>query len=432
MQTPTLVDAVTCPFCGLACDDVRVRVADDSLEVVANGCAISKAAFSRASSLRPGHEQAHVAGRPVSLQTAIEEAARILGASRQPLFTGLATDVAGMRAVLQLADRIGATLDHMNSDAKMRNLLALQDVGWISTTLAEVKNRADLLVLAGTDAVTRFPRFFERVVWVDDTLFAGAPAMRSVVYLGDPQDTRPGTAPDGRVAEVIRFDNAKLPEVVAALRAVSLEQPLRAGQVAGVPLSSLSALYAKMRAARYGVLVWAAADLDFAHAELTVQGLVQLLRTLNQSTRFAALPLGGSEGDVTIDAAHIWQTGYPFRTSLASGHPEYDPYYYAAQTMLARAEADTQLWISSFNDQRVLEPCSVPTVVLAPPGLRWDWEPQVRIAVGAPGIDHAGTFFRCDKVVALPLRKLRASPLLSVASVIDAIRRHLPSAEAAR
>src|SRR5215469_8556863 len=160
----------TCPFCGLLCDDVVVAASDSgAVSVSARGCDMSKAGFARQSAAGPDAPQ--VGGSEASFEQAVSAAAAILRDAGQPLIGGLATDVAGMRAAVELADRCGAVLDHANSGAKFRNLLAFQDRGAITTTLAEVRNRADLLVVVGTDVVSRFPRFFERISAPNGTLF---------------------------------------------------------------------------------------------------------------------------------------------------------------------------------------------------------------------------------------------------------------------
>jgi formylmethanofuran dehydrogenase subunit B len=46
---------------------------------------------------------AWIAGKPAALETAIAEAAKLLGASRYPLIAGLGTDVAGARAAIALS-----------------------------------------------------------------------------------------------------------------------------------------------------------------------------------------------------------------------------------------------------------------------------------------------------------------------------------------
>src|SRR4029077_3899944 len=108
---------------------------------------------------------AYIQGEPADLVEAVGHAGKILSGAAQPVISGLATDVAGVRAALELADRIGAVVDHMGSHHLFKNLLVLQNSGWMTTTFAEIRNRADLIIIAGGDVVSRFPRFFERVVW---------------------------------------------------------------------------------------------------------------------------------------------------------------------------------------------------------------------------------------------------------------------------
>lgn len=424
MTTPFAASeaAATCPFCGLLCDDGSVRNDAGVLVQVRGGCRLSRAALAV---IPGGPVPPRVAGSEAKLEEAADKAAAVLRASVHPLFGGLATDVGGMRAVLGLADRCGAVLDHMNSPAKFRNLLVLQDSGWVGTTMAEVRNRADLLVLAGTDVVRRFPRFFERVVWNRETLFGLDPASREIVYLGDGLDVSAGVAPDGREPERIACDIAGLGEGVGALRALLAGRALQAGAAAGVPIDAWRMLAEKLRRARYAVFVWSAADLDFPHAELTVRSLCELAKDLNRSTRAAVLPLGGSDGDFTADAVELWQTGFPFRSDFGRGYPAYDPHRFSTARLLESGGADMLLWIASLDPTRQAPAVDIPTIVLGHAAMRLEREPDVFIPVGTPGIDHAGHMFRADKVVALPLRKLRESGLPSVAEAIAAIENRL-------
>ena len=411
--TASVVRDVTCPFCGLACDDLVVETTGDRLVVRENGCPIAVPAFAGA----PGRGTARLGAREVPLAEAYAEAARLLRAAKAPLFGGLGTDVRGSRAVGRLADRTGATLDHMNSAAAVRNLLVLQDGGWITTTLSEIRNHCDLLVAVGGDIVSRFPRFFERTLGAADTLF-GARAPVEILFLG----TGPaaGVKLPGPV-RVIPCETARLGEALGALRALVAGKPVAAAEIAGQPLATWQELAGKLRAARYGVMPWATADMDVPHADLTVQALADLLRELNRETRFAGLPLGGAEGDVTSDAVHLWQTGYGTRVSFARGVPEQDLHRYATPRLLAEGAVDLLLWISSFNPARVPPKAAVPTVVLGHAVMTFAEPPAVFIPVGTPGVDHGGQFFRTDRVVALPLAGLRASSLPSVADALAAI-----------
>lgn len=412
-----------CPFCGLLCDDLMVRRNSTAFEVVSGGCPISTPAFARP--VEAAAAQPRIQGQPASLAQAARAAAEILRGAALPLIAGLATDVAGMRAVMSLADRCGAVLDHMNAAAKFRNLLVLQDSGWITTTLAEVKNRADLVIFAGTSAVNRFPRFAERFLWNRETLFGLDPAKREIVYLGRDLDGSAGIAPDGREPTRIPCDTARLGEAFGILRALLAGRRLQAKEAGGVPLDALQSLLERMKAARYTVIVWAAADLDFPHAELTVRQLCEFVKELNKVTRAAGLPLGGSDGDFTADGVELWQTGYPFRTAFGAGAPAYDPYHLATTRLLQSGEGDALMWIAGIDDQRLPPPTDAPTIVLGNCGMNLPSEPQVFIPVGTPGLDHAGHLLRADKVVALHLPKLRDAGLPSVAEAVTAIERAL-------
>jgi len=408
---------VPCPFCGLACDDLQVAVMPDRLSVAMHGCARSRRLFDEALPRPAG--RAWIAGDAVPLDRAVDEAATILRRAVQPAFGGLATDVAGVRAVLELADRIGGVVDHLASGALMRNVLPLQESGWITTTFAEVRNRADLIVAAGTDVVSRFPRFFDRVAFGDGMFVRNDE--RDVIFIGASADVDAVAQAGGRAPDVIRCPNASLPEIFGVLHGIVTGSITQYGVVAGVSFETLRTLAERMRRARYGILAWVAGDLDFPHADLAVAAMCSCVRVLNEHTRFAALPIGGNDADTTANQVCLWQTGYPVRVSFAGGRIDYDPHRYGVAEALANGDVDALLWIASFDAERVPPSASVPLIVLARPGMRLPAPPAVQIEVGTPGVDHAGHFFRGDSVVAIRLRRLVDSPLPAVADVVGRI-----------
>ena len=418
------MDNVTCPFCGLACDDLRVDVCAGTPIPRANACSISRDAYQHLAPVP--NASPRVGGAAVSLDAAVAHAARTLAEAKNPVFGGFATDLSGARRMVQLADRCGAVIDHMNSTAKLRNLLTVQDAGWIAATLAEVKNRADVVVLLGTDAVSRFPRFFERVVWNPESMFDLDPQSREIVFVGKGLDTRAGYAADGRAPTSIGCRIDEIGEGLGAMSSLLAGLVPQAQTIAGVPLSQWAALLEKLCKAKYAVIVWAAPDLDFPHAELTVQTLSALIKDLNRTTRVCGMPLGGSDGDFTANGVLTWQTGLPLRSSFATGISVYEPHLNSTQRLLDSGEADALVWVTSFNPRRLPPPTHLPTIVLAPPSARFEREPEVFIPVGTPGVDHAGHYMRTDKVVTLPLRKLRDIGLPAVEAVVAAIEASLP------
>ncbi len=409
-------DAVVCPYCGLYCDDLSVAVSGKGIAVTAKGCPLAKDSFAK---IAPPASP-RIAGRETSLEAACARAAEILNESHMPLVAGLACDLAGAKAAMALAERIGAVVDHAGSEALFRNTLALQDKGWIATTFAEVKNRADLVIVAGTDVVSRFPRFFERFVFAPDSLFDPKP-VPEIVYLGGKLDTRGGIGPGGRAPASIECETGRLSELFRALRALYRGWALQAQEVAGVPVERLAALAGRIKAARYGIVVWSAADLEEAHGELAVQAICDLVADANETTRMSGVPLGGSDNVLGAAQVCTWQAGFPLRTGFARGVPHYDPYLYSWRRLIESGEADAVLWISAFKPGDLPFETKAPVIALAAAGSNFVREPEVSIPVGTPGVDHAGHVVRADAVTSLPLHALRESTLPRAADVLRAI-----------
>lgn len=417
----TVINEVPSPFCGVGTDDLTIQIDGVSLKVIENSCVVNKPGFEQAI----GDTSPRMAGKAVSLKEAISKAAALLSITKQPVIGGCASDVNGMRALLSLADRCGAVVDNMNFTAARNNFLALQDSGWMNTTLAEVKNRCDLLLVVGTDLESFASRFFERYLWTD-AMFLENANQREVIYLGKAPSGEASMSPSGQKAKVIPFGNEHLPEVVGVLRALVKGQPIRAEKAGGIAVTELQGIADKLKAAKYGVVTWAAGALGCTHGELTVQVLSELIKDINdRNARCSGLPLAGKEGDQTANQVCGWTTGYPARVNFARGYPEYDPYLYDTKSMLANGEADALVWVNAFNVGSIPPDSGLPTIVIGRSGMAFAKEPDVFIPVGTPGIDHAGHAYRTDNVVAIRLKKLRDSGLPSTAEVLSAIEHAL-------
>jgi formylmethanofuran dehydrogenase subunit B len=441
-----LYQNVTCPFCGLLCDDLEVSRTGSTLKVVKNGCPRSKAGFERT---LPAATPM-VDGKETSFEAAIAAAAARIKASGIPLYGGMATDVDGARAVMSLADRTCGVVDHALSEAAFRNIKVVQTSGWIMSTLTETRNRADLFVIVGSDVHKLHGRFFERIVCAPQSMFDNVPQKRTIIFIGEGLDT--SGAKGSRIGDVITLPcpNTRLTEVLgvisarvrgAHLKASRTPEPRRGllssllpqswtattptEEIAGVKLSAIDAVVDKIKAATYGVMVWAPPSLNLPQADLAVHLISEIVKDLNVTTRFAGLSLGGNEGAPSATSVSTWQTGYPLRVSYANGKPEYDPYRYSIGRMLAEHEGDLLVWLASFTTDLGPPATRIPTVVLGTPGLRLTQQPAVFIPVGTPGIDHAGTMIRCDNVVSLPMKNLGRSQLPRAADVLAAIENAL-------
>lgn len=416
------ITEVPSPFCGIGADDLTIQVTGLSLKVSDNGCAVNTPAFEQPIT----DTSARVEGKHVSLKIAVAKSAALLRASNQPVIGGCATDVNGMRGVMALADRSGAVVDNINFTAARRNFLALQDTGWMNTTLAEIKNRCDYLLIVGVDLEGFAPRFFERYLWNQESMFLDDTCQRQITYIGKAPSGDASTSPAGIKAKVLPCADADLPEVMAVLRALVKGKKVATENICGIAQSHLQCIAEQLKAASYSVVTWAAGALSFEQAELTIQMLSAMVKDINtMDTRCSGFPLGGKEGDQTANQVCGWTSAYPARMRFSSGFPEYDPFLYDSNAMLVNDEADVLVWVQAFNIASVPPQTNKPTIVVARSGMVFDKQPTVFIPVGTPGIDHAGHAYRVDNVVAIRLKKCRDSGLPSTADVLNAIEQSL-------
>ncbi len=417
--------SVPCPFCGLCCDDLQVSVlADRSLRLRKGGCVRAQERFTGAGM----DAEPMVAGKPVSLAEALRQAATLIRGSRMPLYGGLATDIEGFKAFLQLADHTGGVVDHAASEGYFRNARVVQTEGWVTTTIGEIRNRADLIIMAGTDGVTAAPRFFEKCVWTRSALFKPQPQDRRVIYIGRGLDTAAGVSPTGRQPLHLPGRPDQLAEIFLALKALYEGRILAARRVAGVPRAALEDVLAHIRNASYGVIVWNAAELSDTAGDHAVEAINLLIKKINLEQRCAGFPLSGSNNIQGAAQAATWQSGYPLRVSFANGKPHHDADAYATRTLLARGEADCFIWVSTFDTDLAPPPHDTSLILIGRPGSVGARKSAVYLPVGIPGIDHIGSFTRGDSVAALPLRKLRDTSLMSAAMMAHALMEALQTA----
>jgi formylmethanofuran dehydrogenase subunit B len=387
-----------CPACGLLCDDIS----GDAIARQQFSCGKAAKFYARVST---GAAPA-IGGHAASLSDAVKAAAALLKQASAPLVAGSSTDVHGARALVSLSHASGAAMTHINASSTLRNMKVLQHRGWQTTTLTEVRNRADVVLMIGTDVVSHNTRFFERVVWVDEAMFT-EPAARKIIYLGGDQlNTKPGVAPDGRAPEVIACASESLPEVVATLRALVMDKPVTAESVAAVAVSHLKALADTLKAAKYATLVWVSKDLHYEHAELTIENITETVVALNQKSRAMGLSMGGSDGDTSVNYAHTWLNG------VIIDAPEWESH-------------DAVVWVNSYSPNAMPPAGTSPVIVLGAPDSQFDTTPAVFIPVATPGLDCNGQQFRVDGSVTLPLTAAKPSDLPTLSQVVALIEAQL-------
>jgi len=399
-----------CPFCALACDHLQVQVGNDDEPLALQGgdCARARRGLQSFAS-RSVPVSATIDGRGATLDDAVGAAARQLAASRQPLFAGLGTDVAGARALYPLACACGAICDAAGGDALMHGLRALQDRGQFTTTLAEVRTRADLIVFIGGVPTDVAPLLLERC-----GVGAAEVTARHLVVLhpraGDAAVLE-GVARAGVTIESLA-PAGDLATTLAGLN-VALARPT--SDAAPPPLRALAE---RLRGARYAVFIGAPSHLP-AHGALIVEAVHRAIGRLNLATRAAALWIDSGNGAATTNQVFTWLSGLPLRSRAGPRGLEHEPLAYGCGRLLDTAAVDLLVWVSAFDAAALPPPGRLPLLVLGHPAhaAACARREAVFIPVATPGIGVDGHVFRTDGTVLMPLYAVRPDALPSVAEV---------------
>jgi formylmethanofuran dehydrogenase subunit B len=365
-------------------------------------------------------ERAWIAGEPAALDAAIAEAAKLIAASRQPLIAGLGTDVAGVRAAISLAQRVGGVIDHMHAESLLRNLDVVRSAGVMLTTPTEADVRADTLLVAGPVPQAGL---FQHLVSRSSGRAAGGKARR-IFWLCPGRDAATAAAGRNGIKGVGRAPR-DLPALLAALRARIAGRPVAK---TAPSIRTLEQLARDLKASRFGVAIWAAAHID----ALAIEMLCGLVDDLNATTRFSTLPLPPEDNAVGALHACGWMTGLPMRTNFGRGHAHHDPWLFDSRRLVGGGETDCVIWISAYQAAAPSSPGVPPTVALTADGASFRVPPRVHITVGVPAIDHAAVHYLPSTGTLAAAAASQASTRISVADAISRIAAALPDHGARR
>ncbi len=400
---------VACTVCGCVCDDLSLHFQEDRIVGVERACVLAEPWF--AALAKAACPEAFLGNQAASREAALDAAADILSRSRAPLVYGLSrSSTPGQRAAVELAERLGATIDTTASICHGPSIMAIQAVGESTCTLGEVAYRADLVVFWGANPAISHPRHFERYSLEPDSeiLPRGRADRRVIVINPAPNETSAIADRFIPVAEGRDF------ELICQLRALIRDERAVPSLDLGVSEDQLRSLARELKQCRYGVVFFGLGLAQSKLGHLVVGGLLELVADLNAHTRFTARRLR-IPGDVAgADSVLCWQTGFPFAVNLGRGYPRYNPGEFSAQSLLERGEVDSCVLIGTESLHEFSAPArahlaAIPTIVLEYPHIEPQLAGDVRFTTAVYGIHAAGTAYRMDETP-IPLRQLCSSP----------------------
>lgn len=413
MMSQHLFRNVVCGGCGLACDDVEVLTDGEKILTTRNACIIGAHRFGI--SVHPSRYLAPLIRnekgerKEVSLTEAFKKAADILLESKHPLLYGWSsTTCETQRLGIQLAKQLKGVIDGSSSVSYGATLRATSKCGLFTSTLGQVKNRANLIIFWGCNAMDSHPRQLSRCAEFPVGFFNQGRADRKVTVI-DVGETETSKLAD----RFIKIEPETDCELLAALR-LALKGEKIPETVAGVNAKEISDLAEEMKKAAFGVIFFGTDHIASNRKHFEIEHLISLVRELNQTAKFVAIGMRNHFNEAGLSTMLLRETGFQFGVDFGNRTGQSFSGETTAADVLARGSCDAALIMSSdpFSNlplDAARQLTKIPLIVIEP-----HWTPTAELAdvvipTAISGIEAEGTVYRMDGVP-LHLKKVVNPP----------------------
>jgi formylmethanofuran dehydrogenase subunit B len=391
---------VTCTVCGMSCDDIEVVMANDEI-TTKNACMVGDARFQGLLStdriIYPV-----VYGEKEEWARAIEKAADILLKAKRPLiFLGGETSTEAMAVGVEIAELLGGLVDGNSSICHGPSIMGLQNVGLVSCTLGECRNRADLAIYWGCNPADSHPRHMSKHSMYTRGFFIEQGSQGRKIIVVDPRRSPTAALADLHVKPKPGSDYELLDALMVALRGEEYTKAVE--DFTGVSAETIGSIVRMIKECKFGVLwlgLGIAGTQGKNHNSAIAMRLVQLC---NDHTKFVVLANRVECNDAGLNQVLAWTTGFPFAVDFSRGYPRYQPGEYSCVDAICRGEVDAVLSIcadlgSRLPKKAVERMMDVPVVSLeVSPGPQ-SFVSDVILPGVLDGIECEGTFYRMDNV----------------------------------
>ena len=404
----------TCPFCSLLCDDVQLEIKEDNLKPINSGCQLLVSSLKK----KINDQYSRINGKKTNISKAINALSLLIKKSKATLFAGMGTDIKGTKAALDIIDKHKCIIDHFSGDSYAKNLKSMQETGGFFLTLSELKNRSDTIIIIQSSG-EELPRLFEKYIFPKNTI--NNLKKRKVVFIGSkiPQFLY-------KNKKKINFDYIKL-DSIDLLNFISSTRNFINVETKEVKDKRILNLLELLKQTKYGSILWTASELQNNISDIIINEISLLIQDLNKFTRFSGLSLSAANHILTVNEVLLWQTGFPIRTSFANGFPVHDTEQFSTKKLVDNKEIDLVVWINSFSEKKIIINKKIKNVLIGIPSHPQKKNVDIFIPSGTPGLDHNSHLLRVDKVVSMPLKKIRNISLPSVEQVLNKVKEGIVS-----
>lgn len=412
-----------CGVCGAVCDDLEVEIEGDKIRVY-NACKVGEAKFHELVD-KNRIKKPLVDGRESEWDRALDKAAEILRNAKHPLiFTGSETSTEAIRAGIELAEYLGGVVDSHPTVCHGPTVMGVQEAGLPTSTLGEVKNRADLIIYWGANPMESHLRHLSRYTTFPRGYFRKDGMKERNMVVIDPRKT-----PSTELADLhIKIEPNKDYELMSAIGAIinglDVTEP-----VGGVDVDTIHRLADMMKNCKFGVIFVGLGLASSVGKFRNLEKAMRLVRSINKYTRFILIPNLGHGNVSGFLQAMTWQSGFPFGVDYSRGYPRYNPGEFTTVDLLKNREVDAMVVLAAdlaaHLPRNVVEYMSkIPVISINVSPCPTTMISDVVLPGVIIGMESGGTIYRMDHVP-LSLRKFTDPPFNFTKSDEDTLKQLL-------
>ncbi|MEC8077898.1 MAG: hypothetical protein VX093_02485 [Pseudomonadota bacterium] len=415
---PKITDAVThenlvCPFCSLHCDDIKLDLKDNKLYLrneVPKSC---KDKFEKFNQKSYQNQSSKIKGKICSNDEASNYAKRLLSQSKETIIYNSSSDVNITRELLHSASKINAIIDHANSPIFLKNVGIFQRRGYMATSLTEIKNKSDVVILFSNKILNTYPRLLEKFL-VPKNSFSINSKNKKIYIIGDKKSNVADCKLKDKRITFIDFNNKNIPLLLDSL--------MKRENISELNNTVFSKLSNDIIKSKYLSVLWATSEYSaYKECDQIIHKISDYVVAINEETRAGCLCLAGNDGDVSAIQTLGWMTGFPSRIKFTGNYFEYDKDTNNARHLISLNSCDLVLHINVISEKKLILNKKQKNIVIGRLSTKFNIDPDVFIPCGVPGIDYPGHVFRTDNVVSLPLTAVKIPNLKSTQEILREI-----------
>jgi len=292
-------DRVTCSGCSLLCDDIIIKSDGLYIDEVMGACLKGKERFDQLTAknrilnplIRKNGEL-----EKASLDEAIEKAINLIKNSSKPLLYGFSTvSCEAQLKGIELARTINGFIDSNSIICQGKILNISKETGITLTTIAEIINKADLLILWGANAAESIPRLLNKTLFSRGKFRMTGREIKTLIAIDPVKTASFGVMGVRDVA--LQIEPGKDIDLIRVLKEeCCAADSIPKNGIAGIDKDDLKRLLLHLTGAENGIIFIGQGIISSENSANLIKELLELVQLINkkqQKGRISVIMLGG-------------------------------------------------------------------------------------------------------------------------------------------